>query len=267
MSGAFPVLRIADGLSIRCRTARSWALPSRSSTSSTAISEPLKPTSAMSNGTSVSDGACSSSSDSCGVKARTSSILSPNAAAGELRLSSAGTSRYRELEATTRYLGGERRDITRLVRLGERHRRLNSYDQFFGNLRNPIIRANENNLIPTDVRHRLLVRGTFGLPGQWDFAPLLELRSGFPWSAVNEFQDFVGPRSLAGRLPAVHTLDFTLARPWRFRKYRFRAGLKLYNVFGASAERDVQNNVTSPDYGRFFNPIERSIGFVFGSAR
>ena len=30
--------------------------------------------------------------------------------------------------------------------------------------------------------------------------------------------------------------------PWRFKKYRFRAGLKLYNVFGASAERDVQNN-------------------------
>ena len=73
---------------------------------------------------------------------------------------------------------------------------------------------------------------------------MLELRSGFPWSAVDEFQDFVGPRNRAGRLPAVRTLDFTLARPWRFRKYRFRAGLKLYNVFGASADRDVQNNVT-----------------------
>ena len=144
---------------------------------------------------------------------------------------------------------------------------LNNYDQFFGNLRNPIVRANENNLIPTDVRHRLLVRGTHRAAGQWDFAPVLELRSGFPWSAVDEFQDFVGPRNRAGRLPAVRTLDFTLARPWRFKKYRFRAGLKLYNVFGASAERDVQNNLTSPDYGTFFNPIERSIGFVFGSAK
>ena len=53
---------------------------------------------------------------------------------------------------------------------------------------------------------------------------------------------------------AVRTLDFTLARPWRFRKYRFRAGLKLYNVFGASAERDVQNNMTSPDYGTVLQP-------------
>ena len=111
------------------------------------------------------------------------------------------------------------------------------------------------------------MRGTIGLPGKWDFAPVLELRSGFPWSAVDEFQDFVGPRNRAGRLPAVRTLDFTLARPWQFKKYRFRAGIKIYNVFGASADRDVQNNVTSPDYGRFFNPLERSIGFVFGSGK
>ena len=98
-------------------------------------------------------------------------------------------------------------------------------------------------------------------------APVLELRSGFPWSAVDEFQDFVGVRNRAGRLPAVRTLDFTLARPWRFRKYRFRAGLKMYNVTGASAERDVQNNLSSPDYGTFYNPIERSIGFVLGSVK
>ena len=45
-------------------------------------------------------------------------IVSPDPAAGALRLSSTGTSRYRELEATTRYLGGERRDLTALVRLG-----------------------------------------------------------------------------------------------------------------------------------------------------
>jgi hypothetical protein len=144
---------------------------------------------------------------------------------------------------------------------------LNSYDLYFGNLRSPIVRPNESNLIPTDVRHRLIVRGNIGLPGQWDFAPLLELRSGFPWSAVDEFQDFVGPRNRAGRLPAVHTLDFTLTRPWRFRKYRFRGGIKLYNALGASAMRDVQNNLSSPQYGRFFDPIERSIGFVLGSAR
>src|SRR6185295_6893856 len=194
-------------------------------------------------------------------------ILSPDPTARAIDLSSTGTSRYKELEATTRYLGGERRDLTVSYVWAKGTADLNNYDQFYGNLRNPIIRGNENSLIPTDVRHRLLVRGTFGLPGRWDFAPVLELRSGFPWSAVNEFQDFVGPRNLTGRLPVVRTLDFTLARPWRVSKYRFRGGLKLYNVFGASAYRDVQNNITAPDYGTFYNPVERSIGFVLGSAK
>jgi len=194
-------------------------------------------------------------------------ILSPDPTRGEARLTSTGASAYRELEATTRYLGGGRRDVTISYVWARGEADLNNYDQFFGNLRNPILRANQHNLIPTDVRHRLLVRGTFGLPGRWDFAPVLELRSGFPWSAIDEFQDFVGVRNRAGRLPAVRNLDFSLARPWRFRKYQFRAGLKVYNVFGASAERDVQNNVTSPQYGTFFNPIERSIGFVLGTAK
>jgi len=193
--------------------------------------------------------------------------LIPDPAAGLLRLGSTGTSIYKELEATTRYLGSAGRDITLSYVWAKGTADLNSYDQFFGNLRNPIIRANENNLIPTDVRHRVVVRGTFGLPGSWDFVPLAEIRSGFPWSAVNEFQDFVGPRNSAGRLPLVHTFDFTLTRRWHVGKYRFRAGLKVYNVLGSTNDRDVQNNLTAPDYGSFYNPIERSIGVTFGSPR
>jgi len=194
-------------------------------------------------------------------------ILTPDPNARELQLSSTGSSRYEELEATMRYLGGERRDGTISYVWARGTADLNNYDQFFGNLRNPIVRANEHGPISTDVRHRVIVRGSLGLPGQWVFAPILELRSGFPWSAVDEFQDYVGPRNRTGRLPAVRTLDFTLARPWRFKKYRFRAGLKVYNVFGASAYRDVQHNVTSPNYGSFYNPLERSFGFVFESAK
>jgi hypothetical protein len=110
-------------------------------------------------------------------------------------------------------------------------------------------------------------RSTISLPGGWDFVPVMELRSGFPWSAVNEFQDFVGPRNRSGRLPRVSTLDFALSRQWHVWKYRFRGGVRVYNLFGDTAERDVQSNIASPSFGRVFNPLERSIGFVFGSGR
>lgn len=191
-------------------------------------------------------------------------VLSPDAAAGFITLSNGGSSRYRELESTVRYLGGERRDLTLSYVLAKGTADLNNFDQFYGNFRNPILRPNEYGLVSTDVRHRLLLRGTFGLPWRLDFSPVVELRSGFPWSAVNEFQDFVGERNRAGRLPAVRTLDFSLVRPWHVWKYRFRAGIRIYNLFGATAERDIQNNLTSPFYGTAFNPLERSIGFVFG---
>ncbi len=149
----------------------------------------------------------------------------------------------------------------------ESTRNLNDYDQFFGSFRNPIIRADENSLSPTDVPNRLIVRGMIGVGAKWVLAPVYEWRTGFPFSAVNEFQDFVGSRNRAGRLPAVSTLDFSLARPWRFRKYQFTAGLKVYNVFNTGDERDVQHNITSPDYGKFYNPIERSIGFLVSTSR
>jgi hypothetical protein len=194
-------------------------------------------------------------------------ILDPDVSRGVLSLSSTGASKYWEIETTGRFLASEYRDVTVSYVRSKSTRDLNDYDLFYGNFRNPIIRPNEDGPSPTDVPNRLIIRGTIGLPGKWVFTPLYEWRTGFPWSAVNEFQDFVGPRNESGRLPSVNTLDFTLARPWHFWKYRFTGGIKIYNAFSTGNERDVQNNITSPDYGKFFNPIQRSIGFVLGSTR
>ena len=192
-------------------------------------------------------------------------IVNPDPARGALMLSSSGESKYWEVETTGRFLANERRDVTVSYVHSHSTRDLNAYDDFFGNFRDPIIRANENSLSPTDVPHRWIVRGSLGLPAKWVFSPLYEWRTGFPWSAVNEFQDFVGPRNESGRLPRVSTFDFTVTRPFQFKKYRFTAGLRMFNTFATGDERDVQANVASPDYGSFYNPIQRSIGFVLSA--
>ena len=194
-------------------------------------------------------------------------IVDPDPTRGVLTLGSTGASKYWEFETTGRFLANEHRDLSVSYVRSKSTRDLNDYDQFYGNFRNPIIRYNENSLSPTDVPNRLIVRGTLGVGGGWVFAPLYEWRTGFPYSSVNEYQDFVGERNRAGRLPKVSTLDFTLARELRFRKYHFTGGLKIYNAFNTGNERDVQNNLASPDYGKFYNPIERSIGFVFSSGK
>jgi hypothetical protein len=193
--------------------------------------------------------------------------LQPDASQGTLTLDSVGSSRYWEVETTARYLASEYRDLTVSYVRSHSVRDLNDYDQFYGNFRNPIIRPDESGLSPTDVPNRLIVRGTIGLPGRWVFSPLYEWRTGFPWSAVDEFQDFVGPRNESGRLPTVNTLDFSLVRPWHIWKFRFVGGLKIYNAFDTGNERDVQTNIASPDFGKFFNPIQRSIGFVVSGSK
>ena len=193
--------------------------------------------------------------------------IEPDANRGLLSLGSVGSSQYWEVETTGRFLASQYRDVSVSYVRSHGTRNLNDYDQFFGNFRTPIVRSDEHSLSSTDVPNRLIVRGTLGLPGRWVLSPLYEWRTGFPWSAVDEFQDFVGPRNRSGRLPTVTTFDFSLVRPWRFRKYQFSAGIKIYNVFDTGNERDVQNNVTSPDYGKFYNPIERSIGFTVGTSR
>jgi hypothetical protein len=197
----------------------------------------------------------------------TEAIVDPDPQRGVLALSSKGAATYWEFETTGRYVASEYRDVTVSYVRAHGTIDLNDYDQFFGNFRNPIIRADENSLSPTDVPNRIIMHGTWGLPGQWVFSPLYEWRTGFPYSAVDEYQDFVGERNRAGRLPSVTTLDFSLVRPWKFRKYRFSAGVKVYNIFNGRGFRDVQNNVTSPDYGTFYNQLPRSIGFAFGSSK
>ncbi len=193
--------------------------------------------------------------------------VEPDANRGLLSLGSVGSSHYWEVETTGRFLASQYRDVSVSYVRSHGTRNLNDYDQFFGNFRTPIIRPDEHSLSSTDVPNRLIVRGTLGLPGRWVLSPLYEWRTGFPWSAVDEFQDFVGPRNRSGRLPTVTTFDFSLVRPWQFRKYQFSAGIKIYNVLDTGNERDVQNNVTSPDYGTFYNPIERSIGFTISTSR
>ena len=143
-------------------------------------------------------------------------IVDPDPATGVLTLASSGASKYWEVETTGRFLASEHRDVTVSYVRSHSTRDLNDYDQFYGNFRNPIIRPNEHSLSPTDVPNRMIVRGTLGVGGRWVLSPLYEWRSGFPWSAVDEFQDFVGPRNRSGRLPSVSSLDFTLARPWHF---------------------------------------------------
>jgi hypothetical protein len=94
--------------------------------------------------------------------------------------------------------------------------------------------------------------------------PVLDIRTGFPYSIIDEDRNFVGPRNLAGRFPNFASLDLEILRsvslPGRFNKYRVELGLKVFNLTNHFNPRDFQNNLASDDFGGFFNGVGRQFG-------
>jgi len=99
-------------------------------------------------------------------------------------------------------------------------------------------------------------------------APVLELRNGFPLSVIDEDRNFVGPRNRAGRFPNFASLDLqvlkSVAAPGRFSEnYRFRVGVKVFNLTNHFNPRDFQGNVASDEFGGFYNGVGRKFGMKF----
>ncbi len=91
------------------------------------------------------------------------------------------------------------------------------------------MRANQYGTLPFDIPHRFLAYGEVKAPHEFTLMPALEIRSGFPFSFVNDRLDFVGVRNRA-RFPTNH-----------------------FNP------RDVQNNLGSSHFSQFFNSLGPSV--------
>jgi outer membrane receptor protein involved in Fe transport len=194
-------------------------------------------------------------------------LIQPVSQQNELRLQNDGRSRYREFQALARFRFQEGRNIfvsyVRSQALGD----LNDYNTYFGNLRHPVIRPNEYGRQPFDAPNRLLFWGDFALPHNIVITPVVDWRNGFPYSALNQQQDFVGERNGAGRFPQLFTLDVLVMKglkiPFRGKTYRGRAGITFFNVTNHFNPRDVQNNLASPQFGGFYNSPGLSMRLKF----
>jgi hypothetical protein len=180
-----------------------------------------------------------------------------------LVLSTTGRSKYAELEGTVGYHGREGLEMFVSYVRSRSHADYNDYGRFFGNIREPVIRANEYARSGIDVPNRLIFRGTVPVFTKWQLVPLLEMRTGFPYSALNQDQEFVGVRNGAGRFPKLVSLDLGINRVIRVKHRRLRVGLRTYHLVGTVSPRDVDNNVDSPLFRTFYNGLEHKFGVTF----
>jgi hypothetical protein len=191
--------------------------------------------------------------------------LEPTADA--LMLQNNGRSRYRELQALARFRFQEGRNIFLSYVRSQARGNLNDFNTYFGNQKHAVIRPDEYGRQPFDAPHRLLFWGDFAVPFDTVLTPVVDWRSGFPFSIVNENQDFVGPRNAGGRFPRLLTLDLLVMKALKIRfrgkEYKGRAGFTVFNITNHWNPRDVQNNIASPQFGTFFNSADRSVRLKF----
>ncbi len=184
-------------------------------------------------------------------------IVNPNGETGELVLSSTGRSAYRETEVSARFTPGRDFEISASYVRSHAWADLNNYSAYFGAERNPFIGTNEYGPTPSDTPNRVVTRARALFGEKWSFASFAEIRNGFPYSAVNAAQDFVGPRNESGRFPTVVLLDLALERKIKFWKWTPWVGVKIMNALDSFMPLDVQRNVDSLFYGGFYNALPR----------
>ena len=196
-------------------------------------------------------------------------LVSPvvtGANAGALQLSSAARSRYTELQFILNYNKPGFADFTASYVISRSRGDLNTADRFLGDYPSYVVRPNEYAPLPFDVPQRFLLSGNFYAPHDIQIAPLLEIHSGFPFSAVNERLDFVGARNRTGRLPTYFSFDLQVTKGFKlpfFDNKRIRIGVALFNLTNHFNPRDVQNNIGSPNFGQFYNNLGTSIKAKF----
>ncbi len=184
-------------------------------------------------------------------------IVSPasSGTTGRLDLSNGGSDSYREFQVAARY------QISRHVLNASYVRSrafgdLNDFNQFFGNLAQPVIQPNARGRLPFDAPNRFLFWGTFAGPWNLTLVPVYDLHTGFPYSVENEFREYVGPRNVR-RFPRFSSVDLQITRPVTLhfgeKRLHARVGGGVFNLFNHFDPRDVQNILASARFGGFFN--------------
>jgi hypothetical protein len=171
---------------------------------------------------------------------------------GELQLASDGLSLYRGLEVGAHVTAGKRVDINATYTRSVARADLNALTNYFDNIMWPVIGVNGYAPANADAPHRLLTRGRFFPTPTWLVIGTFDWRSGLPYSVVNEYLDFVGPRN-ALRFPTYDRLEIGLEHKFHVFKLEPWVGVRVRNALGSFIPLDVQSNVASPAFGSFYN--------------
>jgi hypothetical protein len=191
-------------------------------------------------------------------------IINPlyNAPSPLMLLSNTGGSRYHEFETTLRFRVREKADFNISYVESLSRGDLNTLSAVFVPFEQPVIRPNFFSTLPSDVPNRLITWGRLKVPWDITASPVVDLHTGFPYSAVDVLQNYVGtPNTL--RFPTYFSLDLQLAKDFRMRlipwakNHKFRGAMRVFNITDYGNFRDVHNNVDSAYFRQYAGFLHR----------
>jgi hypothetical protein len=186
-----------------------------------------------------------------------------------LALANTGAARYRRVEVSVHARPFEHGDLNVSYIWSYSRGDLNTLSDTFMPFEQPVIRPNVAGILPSDVPNRLVTSGLFELPFKLTLSPVIDVRTGLPYSDVDVLQNYVGvPNGL--RFPTYFSLDariyreFPLHLPFmeRSKKRKIRFGVYSLNLTNRQNAHDVYNNIAAPQFGKFAGFDRRVDGLV-----
>ncbi|HEV2964476.1 MAG TPA: carboxypeptidase regulatory-like domain-containing protein [Candidatus Angelobacter sp.] len=177
--------------------------------------------------------------------------------------SAAGFSHYREMSLTAGVGATTKRKLflayTHSLDRGD----LNASSGYTGNFPFPILNRDQVTNLYTDVPHRMLVWGETPLPWRMRITPLVEYRTGFPFTVTNALQQYVGVPNQS-RFPNFFSLDTRLSKDFPVNsKYTLRLAVKGLNLSNHFNPLAVRANTGDPEFGAFFGTYKRRFKLDF----
>jgi hypothetical protein len=186
-----------------------------------------------------------------------------------LVLANSGAARYRRVEATLHARPFERGDLNVSYIWSRSRGDLNTLSDTFMPFEQPVIRPNVSGVLPSDVPNRLVTWGLFELPFKLILSPVVDVRTGLPYSNVDVLQNYVGPPNSL-RFPTYFSLDARIYREFPLRlpfmerstKRKIRFGVYTINLTNRLNPLAIYSNAASPLFGQFAGFQHRIDGLV-----
>ena len=188
---------------------------------------------------------------------------------GVLGLFNTGKEDYNQAEATLRFHPMKQMDLNVSYIWSRSRGDLNTLGDIFIPFQQAVIRPNSYGIRPTDVPSRLVTWGTFQLPYSFVFGPVVDLHTGFPYSDINERQEYVDQPN-RHRFPTFFSIDFQAYRDFhiplrQFGARKVRLGLYMINLTKHGNFNEVYDNVASARFGQFTGFQRQQTAFLLSA--